>query len=163
MALEAGRFPNPALMPDGAGGCIAKGYNRTRSNPLPQFEFSLKLHLEAGVGLNVFSGYGDGYVSVNGERHVASLIVMPREIVPGWAPARFEDLAADHFVTLAGCELEIVLLGTGARLRFPRPEVIRPLVEARMGIEVMDVQAACRTYNILMGEGRKVAAALVLG
>lgn len=123
----------------------------------------MKLHLEAGGGLNAFSGYGEGYVSVNGERHAASVIVMPREVIAGWAPARFDDLAAEHFAALAAREIDIVLLGTGARLRFPRPETIRPLVEARMGVEVMDVHAACRTYNILMGEGRKVAAALVIG
>jgi uncharacterized protein len=88
--------------------------------------------------------------------------VTPREPVEAWAPARFEALAAEHFAPLAEREIEIVLLGTGNRLRFPRPEVTRPLIEARIGVEVMDVQAACRTYNILMAEGRKVAAALVL-
>jgi uncharacterized protein len=122
----------------------------------------LKLHLDAGAGLNQFTGYGEGYVAINGERRTASLIVMPREPVADWPPARFEDLAAAHFVALAARELEIVLLGTGARLRFPHPEVVRPLIEARIGVEVMDVQAACRTYNILVAEGRKVAAALVL-
>src|SRR6266702_1612053 len=59
--------------------------------------------------------------------------------------------------------LEIVLLGTGARLRFPRPEILRPLVQSGVGVEVMDVEAACRTYNILVAEERKVAAALLLG
>jgi len=58
---------------------------------------------------------------------------------------------------------EIVLPGTGAQLRFPRPEILRPLLEAGVGVEVMDVQAACRTYNILVSEERKVAAALLLG
>jgi uncharacterized protein len=122
----------------------------------------LKLHLDAGGGLNQFTGYGDGYVSVNGERRTASVIVMPRGPVTDWAPSRFQDLAPEHFHGLAATEAEIVLLGTGARLRFPRPEVTRPLIDARIGVEVMDVPAACRTYNILMAEGRKVVAALVL-
>ncbi len=122
----------------------------------------MKLHLDAGGGANQFTGYGDGYVSVNGTRHDASLIVLPRELVTDWPPTRFERLAAEHFLDLATREIEIVLLGTGARLRFPRPEVTRPLIEAHIGVEVMDVPAACRTYNILMAEGRKVAAALVL-
>ena len=122
----------------------------------------MKLHLDAGGGLNQFTGYGDGYVSVNGERRTASVIVMPRGPVTDWAPARFQDLAPQHFQALAEAEVEIVLLGTGQRLRFPRPEITRPLIEARIGVEVMDVPAACRTYNILMAEGRKVAAALVL-
>jgi uncharacterized protein len=122
----------------------------------------LKLHLDAGGGANQFTGYGDGYVSVNGTRYAASLVVLPRELVPDWPPARFEQLAAAHFEALATREIEIVLLGTGARLRFPHPEVTRPLIDARIGCEVMDVPAACRTYNILMAEGRKVAAALIL-
>jgi uncharacterized protein len=122
----------------------------------------LKLHLDAGAGLNQFTGYGEGYVAINGQRRTASLIVMPRDPVEDWAPARFEDLAPEHFAALAARELEIVLLGTGARLRFPRPEITRPLIEARIGVEVMDVPAACRTYNILVAEGRKVAAALLL-
>ncbi len=122
----------------------------------------MKLHLDAGGGLNQFTGYGDGYVSVNGERRTGSVIVMPRGPVSDWAPARFQDLAAEHFRDLAASEMEIVLLGTGQRLRFPRPEITRPLIDARIGVEVMDVPAACRTYNILMAEGRKVAAALVL-
>lgn len=122
----------------------------------------MKLHLDAGSGLNRFTGYGDGYVAINGERRSTSMIVLPSEPVEAWAPACFNDLAAAHFVALAARELEIVLLGTGARLRFPRPEVVRPLIEARIGVEVMDVLAACRTYNILVSEGRKVAAALLL-
>jgi uncharacterized protein len=122
----------------------------------------LKLHLDAGGGQNQFTGYGDGYVAINGERRTASVIVLPRDPVQAWAPARFEDLAAEHFETLAARELEIVLLGTGPRLRFPHPAITRPLIEARIGVEVMDVPAACRTFNILMAEGRKVAAALVL-
>jgi uncharacterized protein len=122
----------------------------------------LKLHLDAGAGLNQFTGYGEGYVSVNGERRTSSVIVTPRAPVAAWAPVRFAELAAEHFAPLATLGIDIVLLGTGSRLRFPRPEVTRPLIEAGIGVEVMDVQAACRTYNILMAEGRKVAAALLL-
>jgi uncharacterized protein len=122
----------------------------------------LKLHLDAGGGRNLFTGYGEGYVAVNGERRTASLIVTPRDPVQDWAPARFEDLASEHFVELAARDIDIVLLGTGNRLRFPPLAITRPLIDARIGVEVMDLQAACRTYNILMAEGRKVAAALVL-
>ena len=122
----------------------------------------MKLHLDSASGQNVFSGYGEGYVAVNGARHTHSVVVLPRALIPDWPPERFESLTAAHFDELARMEVEIVLLGTGARLRFPRPDVMRPLIDARIGVEVMDVQAACRTYNILIGEGRKVAAALIL-
>jgi uncharacterized protein len=121
----------------------------------------LKLHLTGPRNLNVFTAYGDRYVVVNGRRIDTSVIVLPDRIVEDWAATAFDALAAAHMVTLAGLECEVVLLGTGRLLRFPRPELLRPLVQAGVGIEVMDVQAACRTYNILASESRKVAAALL--
>jgi len=72
-------------------------------------------------------------------------------------------LSADHWAALLAQRPEIVLLGTGEQQRFPRPEILRPLTEAGIGVEVMTVQAACRTYNILVAEERRVAAALLLG
>ena len=111
--------------------------------------------------LNRITGYGDGYVLVNQARHAASLIVLPERIVT-WSTPEFESLSRADFELLAGLDQEIVLLGTGARLRFPRPELTRPLAAARIGLEVMDLHAACRTYNFLMAESRKVAAALLM-
>ena len=122
----------------------------------------MKLHLDNRAGINTFTGYGAGYVAVNGSRHHRNLVVMAGEIIDGWAPAGFDELAAEHLAPLLRHDLEIVLIGTGSRLRFPRPDVLRPLIEAKVGVEVMDVQAACRTYNILAAEARRVAAALLL-
>jgi uncharacterized protein len=122
----------------------------------------VKLHLVAPTGQNAFTGYGPGYVSVNDRRHETSLLVLPDRLVTDWPATAFESLAPAHLEPLAELDLEIVLLGTGSRIRFPSPEVIRPLVEAGIGVEVMDVPAACRTYNILMAEDRKVCAALLL-
>lgn len=122
----------------------------------------MKLHLSHVAGTNTFTAYGAGYVSVNGQRFERSLIVLPDRILPDWAPENFDALAPEHLDTLVGAAPEVVLLGTGAQLRFPRPEITRALVEARIGLEVMDAQAACRTFNILVAEGRKVAAALLL-
>jgi uncharacterized protein len=109
----------------------------------------------------MFTGYGDGYVMVNGRRVERSVVVLPERILSDWPATRFDELAAEHFSMLAGFGLEIVLLGTGKRLRFPSPEVLRPLIRTGLGVEVMDIQAACRTYNILVSEARKVAAALL--
>jgi uncharacterized protein len=122
----------------------------------------VKLHLAAPTGQNAFTGYGPGYVSVNDQRHETSLLVLPDRLVTDWPVTGFDSLAPAHLEPLAQLDLEIVLLGTGSTLRFPRAEVIRPLVEAGIGVEVMDVPAACRTYNILMAEDRKVCAALLL-
>jgi uncharacterized protein len=123
----------------------------------------MKLHLEGRTGQNMFSGYGPGYVSVNGARHERSVVVLPDRLIADWAPATVEALAATHLAPLAELDLEVLLLGTGAKLRFPKPDVTRPIIEARIGLEVMDVPAAARTYNILLAEGRRVAAALLLG
>ena len=121
----------------------------------------LKLHLDNISGVNLFTGYGEGYVMVNRQRHEHSLVVLRDRLVTDWQPAGFDQLTAGDFARLAELEPEIVLLGTGSRLRFPRPELTRALIEARIGLEVMDIQAACRTYNILAAEERKVAAALL--
>jgi uncharacterized protein len=120
----------------------------------------LKLHASSLTALNTFTGYGPGFVLVNGQRHESSLIVMP-ELVQSWEAASFASLEAGHFAALVSMRPEVVLLGTGDTLRFPHPALTRALAEARIGIEVMDLQAACRTYNILMAEERKVAAALL--
>jgi uncharacterized protein len=122
----------------------------------------LKLHLESAGARNTFTGYGEGYVMVNGARIERSVVVLPDRILADWAATRFEELAPEHLAALAGLGREIVLLGTGARLRFPAREILSPLIRAGIGVEVMDVQAACRSYNILMAEERKVAAALLL-
>lgn len=122
----------------------------------------MKLHLSAPEGQNAFTGYGPGYVSVNGKRFARSLIVLPDRIVADWSAETFDALLPEHLASLVEIAPEIVLLGTGAQLRFPRPEITRALVDAHIGVEVMDVQAACRTYNILAAEARRVAAALLL-
>jgi len=122
----------------------------------------VKLHLAAPTGQNVFTGHGPGYVAVNDARHETSLVVTPDRLITDWPAPGFDALEAAHLEPLATLGLEIVLLGTGPQIRFPRPEVLRPLIEAGIGVEVMDVAAACRTYNILMAEDRKVGAVLLL-
>jgi uncharacterized protein len=134
---------------------------------LPDTNFSsksprLKLHLAHAEGRNSFSGYGLGYVAVNGTRHERSLIVLPDRIL-GWEPATFEDLNHASFAALATLPLEVLIVGTGLRLRFPHPSITRDIYAAGIGLEVMDSHAACRTYNILLSENRRVGAALLIG
>ena len=120
----------------------------------------MKLHASAPSALNSFSGYGDGYVLVNGRRHESSLIVTPEQLLP-WSAASFDALAEKDFEGILALGLEILLLGTGPRQRFPHPRLTQALIRKRIGVEAMDLQAACRTYNILMAEERRVAAALL--
>jgi len=123
----------------------------------------MKLHLSQPAGKNAITGYGEDYVLVNRERHDKTVVVLPDRLVTDWTATSFEALTADQLAELLPLEPEILLLGTGATLRFPRIEILAPLIRARLAYEVMDTQAACRTYNILMSEERKVAAALLLG
>ena len=120
----------------------------------------LKLHLSGLSEQNMFTGYGTGYVMVNQMRYERSLIILPERIVEDWPAQTFEQLAVEHFEQLLSLQPEIVLLGTGAALRFPHPSLTRILIAAKIGVEVMDTNAACRTYNILTSEGRRVAAPL---
>lgn len=111
-------------------------------------------------------GYGTGWVGL-GSNGVAEKI--ERSTVIGssgerfdWNCARFEDLTEAHFALLAETQPELVIFGSGNRLRFPPPAFMRVLMEKRIGVETMDTLAACRTYNILAGEGRQVIAALLI-
>lgn len=122
----------------------------------------MKFHLATAPGVNLFSGYGDGFVAVNGVRHEVSLVVMPERIISPWDAPDFDALAPAHFEFLSGLGAEVVLLGTGARLRFPPLSLQRIFLQSGTGLETMDAMAACRTYNILAAEGRKVAAAILL-
>ncbi|HWR81224.1 MAG TPA: Mth938-like domain-containing protein [Pseudomonas sp.] len=121
----------------------------------------MKLQIAQTDGQNTFTAYGEGYVSVNAVRYSSNLVALPYSLIPDWTQASFETLSAADFEGLASLDAEIIILGTGNLLRFPRPEILRPLIQAQKGLEVMTVQAACRTYNILISEGRKVAAALI--
>lgn len=121
----------------------------------------MKLHLSNTAGLNIFTAYGDGYVAINHQRHETNVIVLPESLYTDWTSARVDSLGEVDMAKLLALGSEIVLLGTGRRLRFPPGALLRPFAPAGIGLEVMDLQAACRTYNILAAEGRKVAAALL--
>jgi uncharacterized protein len=125
-------------------------------------ETDLKLHLSGLSEQNTFTGYGTGYVTINQVRHEQSLIVLPDRIIENWEPRTLEQLKPEHFAFLLSLQPEMVLVGTGPMLRFPHPSLTKVLTTAGIGVEVMDTQAVCRTYNILMAEGRHVAAALVI-
>jgi uncharacterized protein len=121
----------------------------------------VKLHASGPTRYNVITGYGEDHVLVNGRRYQSSLVVLPDRILD-WSVSAFTDLSAEDFKILEDLKVEIVLLGTGPKQRFPHPRLTSALTAARIGLEVMDLKAACRTFNILVAEERKVAAALML-
>jgi uncharacterized protein len=155
-ALDASKFFHDAV---GAG---AKAYNSSGPTNRKQIRrLSLKLHLSPNTGQNLFSGYGAGYVAVNNVRYEKSVVVTPQAVAE-WAAAGFEQLTAADFEFIAPLQLEIVIFGTGTTQRFPRPELRQAVAASGVGFEIMDTRAACRTYNILAAEGRKVAAAILI-
>jgi uncharacterized protein len=122
----------------------------------------LKIERESTAGQNVFSAYGEGWVEVSGRRVSTSLVVAAERLLEGWAAGGIGTLTPEETAVLLEWKPEIVLLGSGAAFRFPDPAALAPLYQAGVGVEVMDTKAACRTYNILLAEGRRVVAALVM-
>ena len=122
----------------------------------------MKLRASTHSGQHVIAAHGPGWVDVDGNRYPRSLLVTPTAIDPQWGPDSFEALAEPHLTPLAAHAGAGVLLGTGRRQRFPAPPLLRSLVEVGIGIEVMDTAAACRTYNIVVAEGRLAVAALIV-
>jgi uncharacterized protein len=121
----------------------------------------MKFHLQTPAP-NLVTACGPGWVRVGADEYRENLVLTPGHVSPGFAPSGFDALKADDFAALLANSPEIVLLGTGATQRFLRPAVTAPLHDANVGLEVMDTRAACRTYNILVAEGRTVAAALIV-
>ncbi len=114
------------------------------------------------IGAQSISGYGAGWIGVGGEKINSSVVIGSRGERFAWNCQRFEDLDARHFAQLAALRPELVIFGSGPRIRFPQGLWIKPLIDLQIGLETMDTQAACRTYNVLAGEGRTVLAALLI-
>lgn len=122
----------------------------------------MKLHSESTDKYQTVTGYDQSGVEINAQRYDYSVLVMPEVPPRAWKVTQFDDLTAAHFETIAADQPDVVILGTGARQRFIHPRLIGSLTTLRIGVECMDSHAACRTYNILMGEGRKVTLALII-
>lgn len=112
--------------------------------------------------VQTITGYGDGWVAIKGEKIQRSVIIGSKGQRLDWQAGQFEALTESHFAMLAKQDAELVIFGSGSRLRFPPPAWLQALMQRRIGLETMDTQAACRTYNILASEGRSVLAALLI-
>jgi len=123
---------------------------------------TMKLHSNPTQHYQTVTGYDETGVEINAVRFRYSLVVTPETPPAPWAVASFEALAPEHFAAIDALTPDVVIVGTGARQRFVHPRLVAQLTDRRVGVECMDNQAACRTYNILMAEGRKVALALII-
>ena len=112
--------------------------------------------------VQAITGYGPGWVAIQAEKIEHSVILGSRGERMDWHCKSFEDLTPEHFEQLAELKPELVIFGSGERIRFPQPVWLKPLIAQRLGLETMDTRAACRTYNILAQEGRHVVVALLL-
>lgn len=125
-------------------------------------DITMKLHQSDTQKYQTITGYDQTGVEINAERYNYSLVVLPEMAPRAWDAPTFESLTVEHFDQIGADDPDVVILGTGARQRFIHPRLTAALTLRRIGVECMDSQAACRTYNILMGEGRKVALALII-
>lgn len=124
--------------------------------------YTMKLHLTSAENNNLITGCSNEHIEVNRKRYLTSLIVMPNSLELEWHPQTFSNICNAHFEQLAALKPEVVLLGTGQQHQFLHPQHYQALTKNGIALECMNTAAACRTYNILMSEGRFVAAALIL-
>jgi len=121
----------------------------------------LKFHLSSNPGRNIFKAHGEGYVQVNERRFQQPLIVTPENIIADWPARSFAELSEADFTHFLTLKPEVLILGTGKQHLFAHPRLFQALTAIGVGVECMSTPAACRTYNILMEEERKVVAAIL--
>lgn len=122
----------------------------------------MELNLDTGKGQYHIRAYEVGFIQINDEKIDHSIIVTPNKLINPWSPQSLSELNATHFLPLFDLQPSIVLLGTGSHFAFPDPALLTDFYSQKIGIEIMTTAAACRTYMLLMAEGRKVAAALLI-
>ncbi|MBU1214590.1 MAG: Mth938-like domain-containing protein [Gammaproteobacteria bacterium] len=122
----------------------------------------MALHLEKVSHLKTFTGHGVGFVTVNDKRYEQAVVVTASTVRTDWHATDFASLTAEHFDYFLEMRPEVLLIGTGRKQQFAHPQLLQNLMRAGFGIEFMDTPAACRTYNILVAEDRKVVAAILL-
>ena len=121
----------------------------------------MKLHPDAINGSSI-TAYGTGWVEVNGQKYCHSLVISAMGDRLEWNGVHYDNLEAAHFEQIARMNPELVIFGSGERMRFPQPQWLDALISRRIGIETMDTHAACRAFNFLSAEERKVVAVLLL-
>ena len=125
------------------------------------YNLNMKIHPDTKHSTSI-TAYGAGWVAVGGQKVTSSFIVSTEVGLLPWDCARFEDLTLAHFEQIAQMDMELLIFGSGYRIRFPAPALMLPFYRRQLGVETMDIGAACRTYNFLASEGRKVVAAILL-
>ena len=120
----------------------------------------MQLNKDRHHGDYVINAYQDGIITINKTCYKNSLIISPHRLIDDWAPQSIEELKREHFMPIISMKPEVVILGTGSKLIFPDPAILAPFYNNNIGVEIMDTQAACRTFTVLMAEDRNAVAAL---
>jgi len=141
---------------------LQRGDSTAPPLPAANGDTALALQFQINPDQYLFTAHGEGYVSINSKRYHQPLVVTAGEVRTDWTATDFASLSAAHFEYFLELKPDVLLFGTGSKQQFARPELYRALIQARIGIEFMDTPAACRTYNILVAEDRKVVAAVLI-
>ncbi|QEI06029.1 hypothetical protein FXN63_09410 [Pigmentiphaga aceris] len=121
----------------------------------------MRLHVDSNPNANTITAYGSGYLDINKVRHDYAVTFGTSGTVERWPVTSVDDINADALAQASKDQPEVLLIGTGSRQRFLTGPLIKPLLKAGIGVEVMTTQAAARTFNILVAEGRRVRIALI--
>jgi uncharacterized protein len=122
----------------------------------------MKFTQQSAQGANLIRRYGADYIAIGEEEIRSSCIVSASTLTRDWPPRSVDELTSEHFAPLFALAPEVVVLSTGATQKFPRAALRAEFATRKIGLEVMEIGAACRTYNVLVGEERKVLAAMLL-
>ena len=122
----------------------------------------MQISREAGNVSNAITAYAADEIHMRDRVFRASLIATREVVIDEWHPAAVEELVIGDFARLLELAPDVVILGTGPKQRMPPPELFAAFAARRIGLEVMDTGAACRTYNLLLSEFREVALALIV-
>ncbi len=122
----------------------------------------MKFQPDTAEGVNLVTRQEPGRIWVGPSRFESSILLPWKGEVQDWGASSLEEVTPEHFARIVALKPEVVIFGSGLRLRFPAPALLRALIDARVGVETMDTAAACRTYNVLVSERRSAVAALLL-
>jgi uncharacterized protein len=137
---------------------LGKTYNLTTERAIFNQQYLMKLHPDASNAYSIQS-YSDDGVVVNGKLQTGPIILCAVQGAQAWSPECFEELTQAAFDDVLAFKPELLIFGSGQRLRFPSAKLLQGLIQQGIGVETMDSGAACRTFNVLAGEGRRVVLA----
>jgi uncharacterized protein len=130
---------------------------------LIQYGSAMKFTVDAPPAANVIRGYTAVGFRIGSRDCIGSVIVCAHTLIEHWRPRAMSELAVEDLAPALALRPEVLLIGTGARQVFPAPTLLATLYRSKVGFEVMNTGAACRTYNVMLAEGRVVVAALMPG